>query len=86
MILPALHTDDEPTASAESNVLEDELNQRARVSQLASGQQVRVRVGPLVGLRGVTDDRAHDGRWVVRLLGFEPGVYLCIDSSLIVNE
>jgi len=84
MTIQAIRTSKEhQTSSDEHHVLDDDLNLRPAGPQLAIDQPVCVRAGPLLGLRGVTNDRAPDGRWVIRLVDAEPGVYLCIEGHLL---
>jgi hypothetical protein len=84
MTLPAVRFTDEHASSDERQTLEDDLDLRPTNSQFLIDQPVCVRAGPLAGLRGVTDDQAPDGRWIIRLIDAEPGVYLCIESDLLV--
>jgi hypothetical protein len=86
MTLPAIRTAGDLTSSDEDRVLEDELNPGPPKAQFKIDQPVCVTAGPLVGLRGMTDDRAPDGRWVIRVIDAEPGVYLCIESRMLSYE
>jgi len=83
MTLPVTPTADDLTSSDEYGTLEDERDVRPTALQFVSGLPVCVKDGPFVGLRGVTDDRAPDGRWVIRLIDTQPGVYLYIHSSML---
>jgi len=83
MTLPVTPTADDLTSSNEYGTLEDERDMRPAMLQFVSGLPVCVKDGPFVGLRGVIDDQAPDGRWVIRLIDMQPGVYLCIHSCML---
>jgi len=86
MTLPAIRTAGDLASSDEDRLLVDDLHSGLPNAQFRIDQPVCVTAGPLVGLRGMTDDRAPDGRWVIRVTGAEPGVYLCIESRMLTYE
>jgi len=83
MNLPVIPTADDLTSSDEYRTLEHERDVRPAALQFVSGLPVCVKDGPFVGLRGVADDQAPDGRWVIRLIDAQPGVYLYIHSCML---
>lgn len=50
-------------------------------SPFAVGQEIRIAVGPLAGMRGSLLKQALDGRWVVQLADVAAGVLFCVDAN-----
>jgi hypothetical protein len=50
------------------------------------GDRVRIRRGPLAGLRGVLVAPCDQERWLIEALDSSPGLYLCISEDLLAAE
>jgi len=55
-----------------------------RANDLAVGQQVRIALGPLSGLRGVVAGHSPDGKCVLEIAESARGILLCIRGHQLV--
>jgi hypothetical protein len=80
MAMPAISPTDQDVTH------ENGLDLSLEASQFLIDRPVCVKAGPLAGLRGVTHNQAHDGRWIIKLDDVEPGVYLCVECQVLTYE